>query len=219
MLQVLESILDPTFSSSSFGFRPGRGAHQALAQAQTYVADGRGIMLEACLRHDVVDIDLEKLFDRVNHDVLMSRLARRIVPEARLRHDGDTRLLGITRRFLEAGMMQGDVCFERHEGTPRRTGAALRADADRCRRCSPIFFWTISTRSWSGTPLSGWERHRRNVTLALLAAPLAAIILFFIAPMAQLAVLSVSGEAGLSLVGYVERRRLSDCRRAARPLG
>src|SRR5262245_32472379 len=101
ILQVLEPILDPTFSASSFGFRPGRSAHQALAQAQTYVADGREI---------VVDLDLEKFFDRVNHDVLMSRLARRI---------GDKRLLKIVRRFLEAGMMQGGVCIERHEGTPQ----------------------------------------------------------------------------------------------------
>src|SRR5215470_1460198 len=90
ILQVLEPILDPTFSSSSFGFRPGRSAHQALAQAQSYVADGREIV--------------------VNHDVLMARLARRI---------GDKRLLRIIRRFLEAGMMQGGVCIERHEGTPQ----------------------------------------------------------------------------------------------------
>ena len=75
-LQVLEPILDPTFSDSSFGFRPGRSAPMGLAQAQTYVADGRGIMLEACFRHDVVDIDLEKFFDRVNHDVLMARVVR-----------------------------------------------------------------------------------------------------------------------------------------------
>jgi len=99
--QVLEPILDPTFSPSSFGFRPGRGAHDALAQARTYVADGRSI---------VVDLDLEKFFDRVNHDVLMSRLARRI---------GDKRLLKIVRRFLQAGMMQGGVVIERHEGTPQ----------------------------------------------------------------------------------------------------
>jgi RNA-directed DNA polymerase len=101
ILQVLEPILDPTFSSSSFGFRPGRSAHQALAQARGYVADGRSI---------VVDIDLEKFFDRVNHDVLMARLARRI---------GDKRLLGIVRRFLQAGMMQGGVVIERQEGTPQ----------------------------------------------------------------------------------------------------
>src|SRR5579871_2684368 len=68
ILQVLEPILDPTFSPSSFGFRPGKSAHQALAQARTYVADGREI---------VVDMDLEKFFDRVNHDILMARVARR----------------------------------------------------------------------------------------------------------------------------------------------
>jgi RNA-directed DNA polymerase len=101
ILQVLEPILDPTFSASSFGFRPGKSAHQALAQAQSYVADGREI---------VVDIDLEKFFDRVNHDIVMARLARRI---------GDKRLLRIVRRFLEAGMMQGGVCIERQEGTPQ----------------------------------------------------------------------------------------------------
>jgi RNA-directed DNA polymerase len=99
ILQVLEPILDPTFSASSFGFRPGRGAHDALRQAREYVADGYTV---------VVDFDLEKFFDRVNHDVLMSRLARRI---------GDKRLLGITRRFLQAGMMTDGVCIERQEGT------------------------------------------------------------------------------------------------------
>lgn len=101
ILQVLEPLLDPSFSESSFGFRPGRSAHDALRQAQEYVADGRRI---------VVDIDLEKFFDRVNHDMLMARLARRI---------GDTRLLGIIRRFLEVGMMKGGICVERHEGTPQ----------------------------------------------------------------------------------------------------
>jgi RNA-directed DNA polymerase len=101
ILQVLEKILDPTFSTSSFGFRPGRGAHDALAQASRYVGEGRPI---------VVDLDLEKFFDRVNHDILMSRLARRI---------GDKRLLKIIRRFLEAGPMQNGVCVERHEGTPQ----------------------------------------------------------------------------------------------------
>jgi RNA-directed DNA polymerase len=101
ILQVLEKILDPTFSTSSFGFRPGRGAHDALAQASRYVSEGRPI---------VVDLDLEKFFDRVNHDMLMSRLAR---------HIGDKRLLKIIRRFLEAGLMQDGVCVERHEGTPQ----------------------------------------------------------------------------------------------------
>ncbi len=101
ILQVLEPLLDPTFSASSYGFRPGRGAHDALAQAQQYVAEGRTI---------VVDLDLEKFFDRVNHDLLMAQLARRIA---------DKRLLRIVRRFLEAGLMQDGVCVERHEGTPQ----------------------------------------------------------------------------------------------------
>jgi RNA-directed DNA polymerase len=102
ILQVLEPILDPTFSNSSYGFRPGRDAHMALQQARKYVAqEGREI---------VVDLDLEKFFDRVNHDILMSRLARRI---------GDKRLLRIVRRFLQAGLMQDGVCVAREEGTPQ----------------------------------------------------------------------------------------------------
>jgi RNA-directed DNA polymerase len=102
ILQVLNPILDPTFSNSSYGFRPGRDAHMALEQARQYVAqEGREF---------VVDLDLEKFFDRVNHDILMSRLARRI---------GDKRLLRIIRRFLQAGMMQDGVCVAREEGTPQ----------------------------------------------------------------------------------------------------
>lgn len=102
ILQVLNPILDPTFSNSSYGFRPGRDPHMALEQARQYVAqEGREI---------VVDLDLEKFFDRVNHDILMSRLARRI---------GDKRLLRIIRRFLQAGMMQEGVCVAREEGTPQ----------------------------------------------------------------------------------------------------
>lgn len=100
-LQVLTPILDPLFSDSSFGFRPGRGAHDALQQAQRYVEDGRII---------VVDMDLEKFFDRVNHDILMARLAR---------HVKDKRLLRITRAFLNAGIMQNGVCVARDEGTPQ----------------------------------------------------------------------------------------------------
>jgi RNA-directed DNA polymerase len=101
ILQVLEPLLDPTFSNSSYGYRPGRSAHDALAQARQYVAEGRTI---------VVDIDLEKFFDRVNHDIVMARLARRVA---------DKRLLRIIRRFLEAGLMQDGVCIDRHEGTPQ----------------------------------------------------------------------------------------------------
>lgn len=102
ILQVLDPIFDPTFSNSSYGFRPGRSAHMALEQARKYVAqEGREF---------VVDLDLEKFFDRVNHDILMSRIARRI---------GDKRLLLIIRRFLQAGMMQDGVCVARDEGTPQ----------------------------------------------------------------------------------------------------
>jgi len=99
--QILEPILDPTFSDSSYGFRPGHSAHKALRQAQRYVKEGRQI---------VVDIDLESFFDRVNHDILMSRLARRI---------HDKRLLRIIRRFLEAGMMKHGTFEARKEGVPQ----------------------------------------------------------------------------------------------------
>jgi RNA-directed DNA polymerase len=98
ILQVLEPLLDPTFSDSSYGFRPGRSAHQVLAAAREYVREGRLI---------VVDMDLEKFFDRVNHDILM---ARRV---------DDKRLLRVIRRFLQAGLMQDGVCVARHEGTPQ----------------------------------------------------------------------------------------------------
>ena len=101
ILQVLEPILDPIFSKSSFGFRPGRSAHDALKRARMYVAEERMI---------VVDMDVEKFFDRVNHDVLMARLAR---------HVEDKRLLCIIRRFLEAGILQDGVCTPRYEGTPQ----------------------------------------------------------------------------------------------------
>ena len=101
IVQVLEPIFDPSFSDSSYGFRPRRNAHQALRKAKEYVREGREV---------VVDIDLEKFFDRVNHDVLMSRLAKRIQ---------DKNLLRIVRRFLEAGIMKQGVCIERYEGMPQ----------------------------------------------------------------------------------------------------
>lgn len=99
--QILEPLYDPSFSASSYGFRPGKSAHQALRAAREHVASGKGW---------VVDLDLEKFFDRVNHDVLMSRLARRI---------GDKRLLTLIRRYLEAGVMSGGVVMDRVEGTPQ----------------------------------------------------------------------------------------------------
>jgi RNA-directed DNA polymerase len=98
ILQVLEPIFDPMFSDSSYGFRPKRSALMALTNAKGYVQDGRKY---------VVDMDLEKFFDRVNHDILMSRLAR---------HIGDKRLLKIIRRYLEAGLMQDGVCISRELG-------------------------------------------------------------------------------------------------------
>jgi len=101
LLQVLSPLYDPTFSDASFGFRPGRSAHQALDRAKEHVAAGY---------RWVVDMDLEKFFDRVNHDVLMSRLARRVK---------DKRILKLIRVFLQAGIMEGGVTSPRSEGTPQ----------------------------------------------------------------------------------------------------
>ena len=101
VLQVLQPRFDPTFSESSYGFRPGRRAHDAVCQAQRDVQSGR---------RWVVDVDLAAFFDRVNHDVLMGKLHQRIT---------DRRLLALIRRYLEAGMMANGVVQERHEGTPQ----------------------------------------------------------------------------------------------------
>lgn len=101
VLQVLQPAIDPTFSESSYGFRPGRRAHDAVCQAQRYVQSGR---------RWVVDVDLEQFFDRVNHDVLMGLVAKRIA---------DPRLRTLIRRYLDAGMMANGVVMERHEGTPQ----------------------------------------------------------------------------------------------------
>jgi group II intron reverse transcriptase/maturase len=101
ILQVLQPMFDPSFSEHSYGFRPRRSAHDAVKAAQRYVEEGR---------RWVVDVDLEKFFDRVNHDVLMGRLAGRI---------GDSRLRRLIRRYLNAGMMVNGVVMERYEGTPQ----------------------------------------------------------------------------------------------------
>lgn len=101
ILQVLEPMFDREFSESSYGFRPKRSAQNALKQAKAYVESGNTW---------VVDMDLEKFFDRVNHDILMSKLAKRI---------GDKRLLKIIRGFLTAGIMQEGVVVSRYAGTPQ----------------------------------------------------------------------------------------------------
>jgi len=101
ILQVLTPVFDPHFSESSYGFRPGRGCHDAVKAAQGHVEAGYRF---------VVDIDLEKFFDRVNHDVLMARVARRV---------GDKDLLRLIRRYLNAGVMAEGVVRAREEGTPQ----------------------------------------------------------------------------------------------------
>src|SRR5215467_3497135 len=101
VLQVLQGRWDPTFSEHSHGFRPGRSAHQAVAKAQQYVGAGR---------RWVVDLDLEKFFDRVNHDRLMSAIARRV---------RDKRMLQLIRAFLQAGVMEDGLVSPVDEGTPQ----------------------------------------------------------------------------------------------------
>ncbi len=99
--QVMQPLFEPEFSESSYGFRPGRNAHQAVKAARSYVAEGR---------RWTVDLDLEKFFDRVNHDVLMARVVRKVK---------DERVLKLIRRYLEAGLMEGGVVSARTEGTPQ----------------------------------------------------------------------------------------------------
>jgi group II intron reverse transcriptase/maturase len=101
LLQVLQPILDPTFSPHSYGFRPNRSAHQAVLAAQAHVQSGRRV---------VVDVDLEKFFDRVNHDILIDRVQKRI---------GDARVIGLIRAYLNSGILMDGVVQERTMGTPQ----------------------------------------------------------------------------------------------------
>jgi RNA-directed DNA polymerase len=101
LLQVLQPLIDPSFSDHSHGFRPGRRAHDAVKAARAYVQSGKRV---------VVDVDLAKFFDRVNHDILMDRLSRRI---------GDKAVLRLIRAYLSAGIMDGGVKAERDQGTPQ----------------------------------------------------------------------------------------------------
>src|SRR6266850_132677 len=101
VMQVLQAGWDGTFSEASFGFRPGRSAHQAVQRAQTYIASGHTV---------VVDIDLEKFFDRVNHDILMGLMAKRVA---------EKRILKLVRAFLNAGVLEGGLVSPTEEGTPQ----------------------------------------------------------------------------------------------------
>jgi RNA-directed DNA polymerase len=101
VMQVLQADWDSTFSEASFGFRPGRSAHQAIERAQAYIASGHTT---------VVDLDLEKFFDRVNHDILMGLIAKRVA---------DKRILRLIRGFLTAGVLEGGLVSPTEEGTPQ----------------------------------------------------------------------------------------------------
>ena len=101
LLQVLQPLIDPTFSEHSHGFRPGRRAHDAVKAARAYVQSGKRV---------VVDVDLAKFFDRVNHDILIDRLRKRI---------DDAGVIRLIRAYLNAGIMDGGVVVDRHLGTPQ----------------------------------------------------------------------------------------------------
>jgi RNA-directed DNA polymerase len=136
VMQVLQRRWDRTFSEHSYGFRPGRSAHQAVGAAQKYIADGY---------RWVVDLDLEKFFDRVNHDRLMAKIAERV---------SDKRMLKLIRTFLRAGVLEDGLVSPVDEG---------RSKADLCRPCCRISCSTSSTGSWSGADF-GLRGMRTTVT-------------------------------------------------------
>jgi RNA-directed DNA polymerase len=119
VMQVLQGRWDRTFSDHSYGFRPGRSAHQAVAQAQQYMAEGY---------RWVVDLDLEKFFDRVNHDKLIARIAARV---------SDQRMLKLIRAFLKAGVMEKGLVSSVDEGTPQGRTIIPIAQQYRTRRVRP----------------------------------------------------------------------------------
>ena len=119
VMQVLQGRWDRTFSEHSYGFRPGRSAHQAVEQAQQYIAEGY---------RWVVDMDLEKFFDRVNHDKLMAKIAERV---------GDKRMLKLIRAFLQAGVMEDGLVSPVDEGTPQGGPLSPLLVEHRARRVRP----------------------------------------------------------------------------------
>jgi len=152
LLQVLTPLIDPTFSEHSHGFRPGRSAHGAVLEAEQYVVDGYRI---------VVDVDLEKFFDRVNHDILMDRLAKRIA---------DKRVLRLIRRYLEAGVMVHGLVSQRVEGTPQGgplTPCTQKRTLSRTVSTSDRGAWIEQSRGSTGGAIRGRNRMPdRNAVVA-----------------------------------------------------
>ena len=141
VMQVLQRQWDRMFSEHSYGFRPGRSAHQAVAQAQQYIAEGHGWC---------VDLDLEKFFDRVNHDKLMGQIAKRVE---------DKRLLKLIRAFLNAGVMEN--------GLAARAWKGLRKEVH-FRHCSVTSCSTNSTGSWSAGAIASFDM--RTTVISTFAA-------------------------------------------------